>query len=248
MGVIQNSVNQALGIGALAAGKWRTDYNNSVIASENIDTKRRQELYNKEQSNGLNLAEKEAQKELNNKFADRVNKYAGPGIWKNADLRRYYESQNVDRNIALDQIENNETEIASSPIVSHTQEDPEYEKATEAQINEYMNQPSIQQVMAEEQANRIDEMMQFKADTKELLGLRKDVISGRLKDLNIRPKVGYRGRHKQYGTDYLTRNKFNPTKDSDLMDEHGYPTMKGLEWAYKKTEKYERNLKKKKGE
>lgn len=225
MGVIQNSVNQALGIGALAAGKWRTDYNNSVIASENIDTKRRQELYNKEQSNSLNLAEKEAQKELNNKFADRVNKYAGPGIWKNADLRRYYESQNVDRNIALDQIENNENEIASSPIVSHTQEDPEYEKATEAQINEYMNQPSIQQVMAEEQANRIDEMTQFKGDTKNLLKLRKDYVSGRIKDLNIKPKNIYSGRHKEMVSDFIKRNRKSDKEDN------GYPTMKGLEEA-----------------
>ena len=176
MGVIQNSVNQALGIGALIAGKARTDYNNSVMASENIDTKRRKELYNKQMKNGLDQAQNKVQKELNNKFSDRVNKYTGNSIFKNSDLRRYYESQNVDRNIALDQTENDNNEVAAQPIVGQTPEDPEYEKATEEQINEIQNQPSIQQVMAEQQMNKVDQDVEFKRNTKENVELRKEFV------------------------------------------------------------------------
>lgn len=227
MGVIQNNVNQMLGVGALIAGKARTDYNNSVMASENIDTRRRQELYNKELNNGLNSAEKEAQKQLNNKFNERFNKYTGNWIFKNSELRRYYESQNVDRNIALDQMENDNNEVAAQPIVSHTQEDPEYEKATEADIEEYNNQPSIQQVMAEEQMNKIDEMSQFKTDTKNILNIRKDFVSKRLGELNIRPKAGFTGRKKYAGNDKASRNKLNPAK----FDKDPSVTLEGLEEA-----------------
>lgn len=182
MGVIQNSVNQMLGVGALIAGKARTDYNNSVMASENIDTKRRIELYNKQLNNGLNHDEKNVQTALNKKFKHRVDKYTGKGIFKNSDLRRYYESQNVDRNIALDQVEKDNNEAAEEPKVGSKEgNDPDYdpdeEKRQEATIEEYnksLEQPSIQQVMAEQQMNKVDEETKFKKDTKEMLEIRKD--------------------------------------------------------------------------
>ena len=154
MGVIQNSVNQALGIGALIAGKARTDYNNSVMASENIDTKRRIALYDKQNNGGLSSDDQKLQEELNKKFADRFKQYTGKSIFKNKDLRRYYESQNVDRDIALDKdkTKNDQTKNDNN-------------KATEA---------GIQQVMAEQQMNKVDQTTEFKRNTKEMIKQRKD--------------------------------------------------------------------------
>lgn len=188
MGQIQNSVNQMLGIGALIAGKARTDYNNSVMASENMDTKRREVLYNKELNNGLDKGQKKTQTELNNKFKKRFDKYAGGNtFFKNSELRRFFESQQVDKNIALDQPENSEKETPSIPIIGHKEgDDPDYdpdeEKRQAAMVEEYNNsfqQPSIQQVMAEQQMNKVDQINQFKNDTKEILNLRKDVVKNK---------------------------------------------------------------------
>ena len=147
MGVIQNSVNQALGIGALAAGKLRADYNNSVMASENIDVKLRKALYDKELKGTITDKETEYKDNLKQKFNDRVKKYTGNSIFKNSDLRRFFESQKIDKDIATDRI---------------TKKDQK------------TNEPSTQQVMAEQQMNKIDQETEFKRNSKENVELRKD--------------------------------------------------------------------------
>ena len=149
MGVIQNSVNQALGIGALAAGKLRADYNNSVMASENVDVKLRKALYDKKLKGTITDKETEYKDKLKQKFNDRVKKYTGNSIFKNSDLRRFFESQKIDKDIATDQIENDNN------------------KATEA---------DIQQVMAEQQMNKVDQATEFKRNSKENVKLRKEFV------------------------------------------------------------------------
>lgn len=192
MGVIQNSVNQALGIGALIAGKATTDHNNSVIAAEENNVKLRKELYNKTENKTITDKEIALKEELNAKFEDNFEKYTGidkdgkvhkgKQFFKNSELKRYYESQNLDRNIALNQPGN-----ATNKVTNRS-------KSNSDEINEYMDKslfkgqkghiiqmelPSIQQVMAEQQMNKVDQMNEFKHNTKEELNLRKDVVKNK---------------------------------------------------------------------
>ncbi len=249
MGQIQSSVNQALGIGSLIAGKIRTDFNNNIIAAENNESKLRKELYNKQLKYGsskLNPQESKLQKELNERYEDNFNKYVkGDKLFTNTELRRFFQGQNADRNIALDQTENGVDDLSNPGITTQKEgDDPDYdpddEKRQAAMVEEFNNsiqeqqtiqKPSIQQVMADESANRIDEMTQFKNDTKGLLKLRKDVVSGRLQDLNIKPKIGYSGRNKMKSTGGLSSNRLTQSIDKIMLSKltKDGPTMEGLE-------------------
>lgn len=191
MGQIQNSVNQMLGIGALIAGKARTDYNNSVMASENVDTKLRKDLYNKELKGTINKEEKKLQGILNDKFDKRSLKYTGLNenpikrFFKNTQLRQFYESEYADRYIALTDQNNHTNKVTntSKSNINTSNESDEYMAKSLFKEQKghtlQMEQPSIQQVMAEQQMNKVDQINQFKNDTKEILNLRKDVLKNK---------------------------------------------------------------------